>query len=180
MCSAATERRPATLVVGLGNPILADDAVGWRIVDAFDQRLSADAGLRAVIGPVDVDRLAVGGLGLMERLVGYDRVLIADAAVDGRSVGSVWSGGPNELLRRPAEHVNSAHDVTLQRAMELASALGAEVPPNIRVVTVTVARIGEFAEALSPAVESAVEPAVDAIIDALVGDAIIGEAARAR
>jgi hydrogenase maturation protease len=178
MSSAAIESQRATLVVGLGNPILADDAVGWRIVDAFDARLSADAGLRAAIGPVEVDRLAVGGLTLMERLVGYDRVLIADAALDGRTVGSVWSGGADELRQRSAEHVDSAHDVTLQRAMELAAALGAEVPPDIRVVTVTVARIGEFAEALSPVVESSVEPAVDAIIDALVESATRPEVAR--
>ena len=180
MSSAVTDRGPATLVVGLGNPILGDDAVGWRIVDAFDERLSADAGLRAAIGPVEVDRLAVGGLSLMERLVGYDRVLIADAAIDGRPAGSIWSGGSEELVRRSAEHVDSAHDVTLGRAIDLASALGAEVPTDIRVVTVTVARIGEFAEALTPAVESAVEPAVDAIIDALVGGTIVHETARAR
>ena len=57
----------------------------------------------------------------MERLVGYEYAVIADAAVDGWAPGTVWSGEPAELARVAAQHLDSAHDVTLARAMEMAT-----------------------------------------------------------
>ncbi|MGZ6260732.1 MAG: hypothetical protein ACXWN5_07770, partial [Candidatus Limnocylindrales bacterium] len=57
------------LVVGLGNPLLGDDAVGWRVVEALEARLETGADHDRVPS-LELDRLAVGGLTLMERLVG--------------------------------------------------------------------------------------------------------------
>ena len=37
-----------TLVVGLGNPILGDDGVGWKVADAVEKLLPPGA-------PIDVD-----------------------------------------------------------------------------------------------------------------------------
>jgi len=41
---------------------------------------------------VEVDRLAVGGLALMERLVGYERAVLIDAVLDGRPAGTIAVG----------------------------------------------------------------------------------------
>ena len=66
------------MVIGLGNPILGDDGVGWRIAEAVTSRL----------GPrddVEVDCLAVGGLSLMERMLGYERVILIDSIESGEN-----------------------------------------------------------------------------------------------
>ena len=51
-----------TLVVGLGNPILGDDGVGWRVIDELDGMEHAEASLQ---------QACVGGVSLMEIMVGY-------------------------------------------------------------------------------------------------------------
>lgn len=53
-----------TLVIGLGNPILGDDGVGWRVVEAVQEQISDS--------DVDVDCAA------MERLHST-RILLAAA-----------------------------------------------------------------------------------------------------
>ena len=61
-----------TLVLGLGNPILTDDGVGVYAAATVREALPPDS-------PIDVSEVSVGGLGLMERMLGYDRVILIDA-----------------------------------------------------------------------------------------------------
>ena len=61
-----------TLILGLGNPILGDDGVGWKVADAVQTRLGT---LKV---PVEVDFASLGGLSLMERMLGYERVILID------------------------------------------------------------------------------------------------------
>jgi hydrogenase maturation protease len=158
---------PPVLVVGLGNPVLGDDGVGWRIVDALERRLAADPSARASVGAVELDRLAVGGFSLMERLVGYDRVVIADAVVGVDTVGTVSSCPLGAVADRLAGPLDSAHDATLDVALAAGRALGARLPDEVTVVGVTARRVDEFDEHLSPPVEAAVGPAVEAVLAAL-------------
>ena len=168
MCSVATTDAPArTLVVGLGNPILGDDGIGWRIADALERALAADPALRLAVGPLEIDRLAVGGLRLMERLVGYERVVLIDAVLDGGPPGALHCGALSEVDGRTAGHLDSAHDTTLSSALTMGSTLGAHLPRELTVVTVSAGRVNEFDEALTPAVGAAVRPAVERIVELL-------------
>ena len=36
--AVTTAVQPRTIVVGLGNPVLGDDGVGWRVADAVEDR----------------------------------------------------------------------------------------------------------------------------------------------
>jgi hydrogenase maturation protease len=165
VCSAAAiDDRPATLVVGLGNPILGDDGVGWRVADEVERRLLADPGLGRSVGPVEVDRLAVGGLSLMERLVGYERVVLIDAALDGRPAGTIAVGTLAEADGRLTGHLDSAHDATLSAALEVGAALGARLPATLSVVTISVRRVGDFDEHMTREVAVAVGPAADEVM----------------
>ncbi len=87
----------SVLVLGLGNPILGDDGVGWRVVEAAqeawqrrtDEEQLSDGKSTFVVRPssivyglssaIEFDFVALGGLALMERLIGYDRVILVDA-----------------------------------------------------------------------------------------------------
>lgn len=167
MSSGATaERNPATLVVGLGNPILGDDGVGWRVVEALEDRLADDA-VRRAAGDVELDRVAVGGLSLMERLVGYDRVVLVDAVLGADRPGTVSIGSLAETTCRLPGHLDSAHDVPLTEALSAGRALGAHLPDDITVVGVAVRCVDVFDEALSPQVGAALGVAVDGILTVL-------------
>ena len=182
MCSlAATEVgravRPAAavpsrgiIVVGVGNPILGDDGVGWRIAEALDHLLTQDPALGQKVGPVEIEELAVGGLQLMEHLIGYARAILVDASCDGRPPGTIWSAPIDAQTTRGSAHLDSAHDVSLVTAIAAGKALGAVLPESLHFVGVSVAndRVGEFSERLSAAVAAAVEPAVNVVVGLLL------------
>ncbi len=143
----------AIIVLGLGNPILGDDGVGWRVADAVEARL----GGRHARVPVEVDRMSLGGLRLMERLIGYDRAIIVDAVETGAlAPGSVRCLRLDELSGPGRERLASPHDGTLAAALEVGRALGARLPDSPWVVAVETRLDNAFDERLSPAVDGAV------------------------
>ncbi|MEP7378353.1 MAG: hydrogenase maturation protease [Chloroflexota bacterium] len=172
MCSVgATDDRPVTLVLGLGNPILGDDGVGWRVAEEVERRLITAPWLGCLAGPVEVDRLAVGGLAIMERLVGQQRAVLIDAVLDGRPPGTIAVGTLAETDSRLSGHLDSAHDATLNAALDVAVRLGAPLPDEIRVVTVSARRVLEFDEHMTRPVADAVSRAADEVM-ALLGQPV--------
>lgn len=172
--ATGSARRPAgsappILVVGLGNPLLGDDAVGWHVVEEVERRLgSAAIDARAV----ELDRLAVGGLALMERLVGYERVVLVDALAAGTGPpGAVSVGRLEELGTREASHLDNAHDATLPVALAAGRALGADLPDDILVVGIETGRVDLFADGLTDDVAAVVGPAADAVVSLIRGSA---------
>jgi hydrogenase maturation protease len=143
-----------TLIVGLGNPILGDDGIGWRVA----QRLY-DAG--NLPPGVDVIFLAVGGISLMESLVGYERAIIIDAITTHQvPVGTVRSFLLEDLANPAAGHLSSVHDTSLQNAMQIGRDLELQLPDEIVVISIEAKKIYDFSEELSPEVSSAIPEAI--------------------
>ncbi len=159
-------RLPDVLVVGLGNPLLGDDGVGWRVVEDLERWL-AEAVDGDRLPPLELDRLAVGGLGLMERLVGWRRAVLVDALESGPDPPGTVTILPFERLPSRSGHLDGAHDASLRAALDVGRALGAVLPTEIMVVAVRTEPVDMFGERLSPAVESAVPRAVDAVLSVL-------------
>ncbi|HRH80864.1 MAG TPA: hydrogenase maturation protease [Thiobacillaceae bacterium] len=153
---------PTTLVIGLGNPILGDDGVGWRVAEAVSAELYDP--------DVDVLCLAVGGMTLMERLAGYRRALIVDAVVSGAPPGTVHDLPADDMHRVMPHHTASSHDLSLATALDLGRELGAELPAEIRIVGVEASPAFEFGEALSAPVADAVPEALARVRAWLEGD----------
>ena len=144
--------RASTLVVGLGNPILGDDGVGWRVAQEIETRLAG--------ADVEVVCLALGGVALMEQLVGYRRAIIIDAMTTGAALGTVLCVPVEELPNPAAGHTASSHDTSFATALSLGRKLGAALPNEVWVVAVEAERLYEFSAGLSPAVAAAVPEAV--------------------
>ncbi len=148
-----------SIVLGLGNPLLADDGVGPWIAREVCTRL----GPRAT---VEVDEVPGGGLRLMERLAGYDVAVLADAICTGQHpAGEVLQLSPADLETR---HSGSSHDATLQAVLRLAEVVGFEMP-EIRIVAVEATDVLVFRETCSPPVAAAIPRAATAVLDELVG-----------
>ena len=152
-----------TLVIGLGNPILGDDGVGWKIADE----------VAAAVGPqssIEFDTAALGGLSLMERMLDYDRVVLVDSMETGQSpVGSVQTFPLASLPDPMVGHSASAHDTSLITALKTAESLGADIPKYVDVVAVEAQNVYDFSEELSPPVAAAVPDAVQAVLDLIQG-----------
>jgi len=158
-------KKSKTLVLGLGNPILGDDGVGWRAAEAFNKAL-CDAHLTG--HRIEVDFLSVGGLTLMERMIGYNRAILVDAALTGNHPFGFVSFSPLEQLPNYAQgHLSSSHDTTLQNALAIGRKIGACLPEEIWVVTIEAQNTYEFSDQLSLPVSSAVPQAVEIIFSLL-------------
>jgi hydrogenase maturation protease len=165
--SAPQGGRAATrvIVVGLGNPVLGDDGVGWSVADEVERRLAAEAATGHVISGVEVERLGVGGLRLMEFLTGYDVAILVDAAdFPDRPAGEVRSCALEELADHAAGHLDSAHDASLRTALEMGRKLGASLPASIQAVTIQALSTDVFGEELTPEVAAAVAVAADEVM----------------
>jgi hydrogenase maturation protease len=156
------------VVIGLGNPILGDDGVGWRVAETVRERLSRARAGRGAGEGVEVDCCALGGLGLMERLVGYDSAIVIDAlTTDQLPPGTLTCGRLEDLPGAETAHSSSAHDASLPVALDLGRRMGARLPATVLVVGIAAAQVYEFSEVLTPAVQAAVPRAAQAVLDLL-------------
>jgi len=163
--------RGRTIVIGLGNPMLGDDGVGWRVADEVEGLLRTARNAGRSIPDVEVERLGVGGLRLMECLTGYEAAILVDAAeFRDRPIGEVCSCSLGELEDYAAGHLDSAHDASLRTALALGRRLGASLPNRIEAVTIQVQSTDIFCEELSPEVADAVPVAVSAVMSILMAD----------
>jgi len=149
-----------TLVVGLGNPILGDDGVGWKVAEDVMKRLPEDTS-------VDVICLSVGGISLMEHLIGYDHAIIVDAFATDAPVGSISVLRLDQLPNYSAFHTTSSHDTSLQNAMELGRTMGAHVPDDVMIVGIATRQVFDFSEDLSPPVARVVHNVGLIVLDLL-------------
>jgi hydrogenase maturation protease len=153
-----------TFVIGLGNPILGDDGVGWKVAEEV-MRLCPTTPLHS---PVQVECLALGGLSLMEHLIGADRAIIIDAVtLEGFEEGQVVVFSLEDLPDRSAGHITAAHDTSLPTALEVGRSMGAHLPQEVIVVGIQAYNLFEFSEELSPPIARAVPEAAQAVIQLL-------------
>ena len=157
-----------TLVVGLGNPILGDDGVGWKVAEEVERHLPSPSPGEGAGMRVDVDCVALGGLSLMERMVGYERAIVIDSIGSGQhALGEVYHFDLDDLYDPSAGHTTAIHDVSLMTALKMGRSMGAELPKQITVVAVESPYTYDFTEELTPPVQAAVPVAAQTVIDLL-------------
>jgi hydrogenase maturation protease len=148
-----------TLIIGLGNPLVTDDSVGLRVVEAIRPRLADRAG-------VEVAEDYWGGLRLMERMIGFDRAIVIDAIQTGATPGTIHLLTPEGI---PTQRSASAHDVNLSTALQFGRQAGAHLPANehIQLVGIEAEDTLSFGEQCTPSVQAAIPRAVEAVLTAL-------------
>ncbi|MEJ5223332.1 MAG: hydrogenase maturation protease [Anaerolineales bacterium] len=166
-----------TLIVGLGNPILGDDGVGWRVAEAVSARSGVplgDAPLplqpSRILNPVTIECYALAGLSLMERLIGYERVILIDSLNTGqRPQGEVVVFTLDDLPDLTYGHSASAHDVSLKNALKMGRSMGQPLPQDrdVIVVAIEARHVYDFQEELTPAVAAAVPVAAERVLELL-------------
>jgi hydrogenase maturation protease len=158
-----------TIVIGLGNPILGDDGVGWHVAEEVKHKLSSPPPPHLEVDGdrVDVDCYSLGGISLMEHLIGYERVILIDALISEDDPGSITVTKLNELPDYSAFHITSIHDTSLQNAIKLGKSLGAKLPDDVTVVGISAKHVYDFSEELSPSVSKSVSKATDIVINLL-------------
>jgi hydrogenase maturation protease len=157
MCGLSDGGRRTVLVLGLGNPLQADDGVGCRVIEALEGREL----------PTGVEVLDAGtpGVGLINLLEGRQRAIIVDAAEMGRQPGEVVRFRPEDVTLTGSTDRFSLHRTAVADALALAHALNLALP-EIVVFGVQPGYVG-WRDELSPEVAAAIPGLVDAILEQL-------------
>ena len=149
-----------SILIGLGNPILGDDGVGWKVAEQVQKQLPPDL-------PVDIEFLSLGGISLMEHLIGYERAILIDAVSSDEEPGSIVVSNLSEMPDTSAFHTTSVHDTSLQNAIKLGKTMGASLPEKVIVVGIVTQRIYDFGEELSQPVANSLYKAAQIVIELL-------------
>ena len=151
-----------TLIIGLGNSLLRDDAVGLRVARQVRASLSGRE-------DIEVAEETCGGLRLMERMIGFDRAILIDAIRSGRPPGTVRTLDPRDMR---TQHSASSHDVNLPTALALGRRTGARLPADDRlsVIAIEAEDVETFGEEMTAAVEAAVPSAAARVLTVLAQD----------
>lgn len=135
-----------TLVLGLGNELAADDAVGLLAVRAVSED---------VAGAADVVESSASGMALIELFAGYDRALVVDAIRTGRNPpGTIAELGLDEVGPVLAP---SLHHAGLPEMAAVARRLGLRFPSEMYVLAVEVLDPYTIGGTISPPVAGAVD-----------------------
>ena len=136
-----------TLVVGWGNPIAGDDAVGLEAAETVAHHMTGRA-------DVDVITTSHGGYRLAERSLGYASVLVLDA-----HIGTANEADVSIARIDPADldvPSTARHDGSLVDAFRALRALDAnELPKEIVLISVPIEAPTVWSEAMSPAAHDA-------------------------
>lgn len=134
-----------TLILGFGNPILTDDAVGIRIAEE----------LQGEFPDIAVEAFCEAGLSILEEVTGYDRLVIIDSIKTGK-------GKPGELYKltledlEPRSDFSSSHGLDIATALKLGEMLGYPLPREVSIYAVEVKDNTTFGEEFTPEIEKSI------------------------
>jgi hydrogenase maturation protease len=150
--------RSRKLLLGLGNDILTDDAVGLLVVRQLREELAGDVG-------VDVQETQEMGLALLDYLTGYCDVVLVDAVQTGRAP-------PGTLHELNAENLSNLtgrtpHFLGVGETLQLGRQLGLDMPQRVRIFAVEAADVQTLGTTLSPILQDVLPMIVARVRDAV-------------
>jgi len=153
-----------TLIIGIGNPLLGDDGVGYFLAEALKEKLKG----------VEVLALTSSGFEVAERMLGYDRVIVIDA-IAGRKPGRLHRFTMQRLSQ--CLHFTNPHDTNLQTAIEFLRRYE-EFPKAVEFFGIEILPENEFRQGLSEAVKKGMEKAENLILKEIEGGVRLADKAR--
>jgi hydrogenase maturation protease len=133
------------LILGIGNDILSDDAIGPKIVKRLQEDISSDN--------ISFLTAAAGGLEILEMIKNYQQVLIIDAIKTRDGIpGTIYYLTPDNF--KETLHISSFHDVSFLTALELAKKLEIPIPSRIDIIAVEIVEDLTFSNEFSEDIAS--------------------------
>jgi hydrogenase maturation protease len=148
----AGQSAPAVLVLGLGNDILCDDAIGLRVV----RRVATQLQGTEAVATRETEEM---GLCLLDHIVGYRDLVLVDSI----QTGTAPPGHLHEICADDLERMTGAtpHFLGVGETLALGRELGLDVPTRIRILAIEVAEPHVLSEAMTPALEAALPAVVE-------------------
>jgi hydrogenase maturation protease len=154
-----------TLVLGMGNTILSDDAIGIVIKRYLEKYLEHSPG-------IDFEETSWGGFRIIDLFRGYDYVIVIDSIKTGRKdPGYIHNLKTTDLLS--TLRLNSYHDINFITAIKLAEALDEKMPSDIDIFAVEVENNYTIKENLTSEIKDSIYKCSIQIVNSLKDKNII-------
>jgi hydrogenase maturation protease len=144
-----------TVIIGLGNRLLADDGVGIAVANAVAERLKVRMNLM-------VTELHTGGMRLMEAMAGFRRAVVVDAMLSGAPPGTVRRFDPDDFIT--TKNTFSSHDTDFATACDFGRMAGVPLPKQVSFWGIEAREFDLFGERFSDEVGAAIPVAVNRIV----------------
>ena len=124
-----------TLILGMGNPILADDGVGIEIAEK----------LKEARPELEVERTSEAAIALLDLSMDHDKLVIIDSI-------KTEQGKPGELYKleledfKPTSGSCSSHGIDIATAFEVGDGLGCRMPQAVSIYAIEIKDNSTFAE----------------------------------
>lgn len=143
------------LVLGLGNDLLTDDAIGLRVASEVRRRVSGDS-------RIVVKETMESGLALLDLIVDHENLIVVDSIQTGQQpAGFVHELGPGDFADTPDR---SLHAIGIEKLCTIGRARGLAAPDRIRFFAIEVADPFTLGTDMTPAVADALDDAADAVV----------------
>ena len=133
-----------TLVIGVGNPILSDDAIGIRIVQYLKEKYPQ----------LEIIETSEYGIGMLDYVSGYERLIIIDSIKTGGRMAELYKLELKDL--NPSSYYPTSHGVDIATAFNLGQMLGYQIPKKVCIYAIEVNDNTTFAEGCTPAIEASI------------------------
>lgn len=154
-----------TLVLGLGNVIMADEGVGVHVVRALDE-YTLPPGVECLDG-------GTGGFTLLGPLENADRIVLIDAAADGNPPGTVTRTTPR--FSRDYPPTLTAHDIGIKDLLDVFYMRGGG--RDVVLYAISIDPHQPISMSLSPQAQKAADEAVKRILAELNAGSAAGPGA---
>lgn len=145
-----------TLILGLGNDLLSDDALGIRVVRELQERLSEREDLV-------FQEANVAGLALLDRICGFRNLIIIDAIkTQGGKPGNIYRLAEDSLPKCVSKW--STHSLGLRTVLELGRWCGASLPEKVVIYAVEVEDLHTWRRGFSNPVQRAIPVVTEKIL----------------
>jgi len=146
------------LVIGIGSPVISDDAIGIRVAEAI---------MSMNLPNIDVEEASISGLDLIEVMLDYKRVVVVDAIVTRENEpGTVMVLTPDDISS--TVHGVNPHETNIATALELGRTLEPQrFPKEIFFVAIEALNTYDISEEMTPPVKAALPVAVKKVLELL-------------
>lgn len=143
-------------LIGLGNPIVGDDAIGIKVVDHIRDTFSLPDCVE-IIGDV-----SLAGIGLVEQFRGYDKIILVDSIQTG-----IHPKGTVVYLKQDdystALHISDYHNMDFFTALDFCNQVYDDIPKDITIIGIEIISVTEFSDELSVELREKFEKIVDEV-----------------
>jgi len=149
-----------TLVLGIGNPILGDDGIGFHIAQELAKEIKDEN--------IGVKDTSVNGLNLLELIVGYDKLIVIDAIMtEEAKAGEIYRLKPSSS-GETAWSTISLHHLNLATTIEIGERLfPKEMPGEVIIFAIGAQEVTEVTGEMTARVKEAIPRVINLVLEEL-------------